>query len=54
MKMGSKSTDLISKKKTNLHLLNAFLSFFTIVLHDYTLFSTTKTSNFLVTHCFFG
>ena len=47
MKMASRSTDLISKK-------HAFLSFFAVVLHDYTLFSTTKTSNFLVTRCFYG
>ena len=53
MKMASRSTDLISKK-TNLHGLHAFLSFFAVVLHDYTLFSMSKTSNFLVTHCFYG
>ena len=33
--MASRSIDLISKKKTNLHVQHAFLSFFAVVLHDY-------------------
>ena len=37
MKMASRSIDLISKK-TNLHVQQAFLSFFAIVLHNYNAF----------------
>ena len=34
MKMASRSIDLIGKK-TNLHVQQAFLSFFAVALHDY-------------------
>ena len=68
MKMASKSTDLISKKtnctcstlffliskKTNLHVQHAFCLSLPLFCTTTTLFCRTKTSNFLVTHYFYG
>ena len=68
MKMASRSTDLISKKtnctcstlffliskKTNLHVQHAFCLSLPLFCTTTTLFCRTKTSNFLVTHYFYG
>ena len=70
MKMASRLIDLISKKKNKLHVQHTFLlllagnifareaRFFVFPLPLFctttTLFCTTKTSNFLVTHNFYG
>ena len=68
MKMASRSIDLISKKtnctcstlffliskKTNLHVQHAFCLSLPLFCTTTTLFCTTKTSNFLVTHYFYG
>ena len=50
--MASRWIDLISKK--NLHVQHLFLSFFAVVCTITMPFCTTKTSNFLVTHYFYG
>ena len=66
--MASRSTDLISKKtnctcstlffliskKTNLHVQHAFCLSLPLFCTTTTLFCRTKTSNFLVTHYFYG
>ena len=68
MKMASRSIDLISKKtnctcstlffliskKTNLHVQHAFCLSLPLFCTTTTLFCRTKTSNFLVTHYFYG
>ena len=68
MKMASRSTDLISKKtnctcstlffliskKTNLHVQHAFCLSLPLFCTPTTLFCRTKTSNFPVTHYFYG
>ena len=68
MKMASRSIDLISKKtnctcstlffliskKTNLHVQHAFCLSLPLFCITTTLFCRTKTSNFLVTHYFYG
>ena len=66
--MASRSIDLISKKtnctcstlffliskKTNLHVQHAFCLSLPLFCTTTTLFCRTKTSNFLVTHYFYG
>ena len=68
MKMASRLIDLISKKtnctcstlffliskKTNLHVQHAFCLSLPLFCTTTTLFCRTKTSNFLVTHYFYG
>ena len=69
MKMVSRSLDLISKKpkskcstlfffnqkkETNLHVQHAFCLSLPLFCTTTTLFCRTKTSNFLVTHYFYG
>ena len=68
MKTASRSTDLIRKKtnctcstlffliskKTNLHVQHAFCLSLPLFCTITTLFWRTKTSNFLVTHYFYG
>ena len=69
MRMASRQIDLISKKKTNCTRSTLFLLIskkqictcstlfclsLAVVLHDYSAVCTTKTSNFLVTHYFYG
>ena len=68
MKMASRSIDLISKKtnctcstlffliskKTNLHVQHAFCLSLPLFCTTTTLFCRTKTSDFLVTHYFYG
>ena len=67
MKMASRSINLISKKqiahathffliskKTNLHLQHAFCLSLLLFCTTTTLFCRTKSSNFLVTHYFYG
>ena len=67
MKMASRSIDLISKKqiaraahffliskKTNLHVQHAFCLSLPLFCTTTTQFCRTKTSNFLVTHYFYG
>ena len=51
--MASRSIDLISKNKY-LHVQHPFLSFFAVVCTITMPFRTTITSNFLVTHYFYG
>ena len=44
-----------NQQKTNLHVQHAFLSFpYRFFFTTITLFCTTKTSNFLLTHYFYG
>ena len=68
MKMASRSIDLISKKtnctwstlffliskKTNLHVQHAFCLFLPLFCTTTMPFCRTKTSNFLLTHYFYG
>ena len=68
MKMASRSIDLISEKtnctcstlfflisnKTNFHVQHAFCLSFPLFCKTTTLFCRTKSSNFLVTHYFYG
>ena len=49
----SRSIDLINKK-TNLHVQHAFCLFLPLFCTTTMQFCTTKTSNFLVTHFFYG
>ena len=54
MKTASKLTDLISKKN-KLHVQHTFFVFpLPLFCTTATLFCTTKTSNFLVTHYYYG
>ena len=68
MKMASRSIDLINEKtnctcstlfslisnKTNFHVQHAFCLSFPLFCKTTTLFCRTKSSNFLVTHYFYG